>query len=85
MTNLEQAGLALSLNERLIDIREVQQITGMRKTTIYAWMKAGEFPGPVKLGSRCSRWPLSRVQQFVQERIAANDASPAGRKQMELK
>jgi prophage regulatory protein len=31
---------------------EVEVRTGLSRSTLYSWMAAGEFPKPVKLGTR---------------------------------
>ena len=40
---------------------------GMHPSTIYAEIKAGRFPEPVKLG-RSSRWPESEIDAWIEDR-----------------
>lgn len=50
--------------DRLIDLEEVMRQVGMKKSKLYAEIKAGRFPAPVKLGSS-SRWSERKVQAWV--------------------
>ena len=55
--------------ERLLRLPAVEQITGLKKSAIYAGMKAGTFPACVKLGPRAADWPLSAIEAWIGERI----------------
>lgn len=50
---------------RLIDVREVCNLLSLGRSTVYAKVKAGEFPSPVRLGKRCTRWRDADVQAFI--------------------
>ncbi|WP_430434765.1 helix-turn-helix transcriptional regulator [Methyloversatilis sp.] len=52
--------------DRLIELDEVMSQAGMKKTKLYAEIKAGRFPAPVKLGS-LSRWSERKVQAWVSQ------------------
>jgi len=52
--------------DRLIDLEEVMRQVGMKKSKLYAEIKAGRFPAPVKLGSS-SRWSERKVQAWVSQ------------------
>lgn len=57
--------------ERLLPLVEVEQLTGIKKTTVYHLIRLGEFPPPIRLTRRASRWPASHVQAWIAERIKA--------------
>lgn len=61
--------------DRLLRLPEVEQATGLKKSTVYLLMRRGEFPRCVQITPRCVAWPESAVLQWVQERIAAAQAS----------
>lgn len=63
--------------DRLLPIDEVCKLTGLQKTSIYRLQKLKQFPGSVKLGAKCVRWPESRVLSWVQARIAEADGNAA--------
>lgn len=57
---------ALQLDDALLKIRTVGQGTGMSSATIYRKVAAGEFPQPVRLGKRCTRWKAADVRAWIQ-------------------
>lgn len=62
---------------RLIDLREVERRTGLKRDSIYRLGKLGRMPRPVKVGEWASRWVASEVDEFVEARIKARDAKAA--------
>jgi len=54
--------------ERIMRRPEVEQVSGLRRSTLYAWIAAGQFPKPVRLGERLVGWRLSDVQRWIDER-----------------
>lgn len=63
------------LRDKLIDISPVCALCGVKKSTVYTWLKdpASDFPRPVRLSARMVRWSEAAVLQWVQNRI--NQAS----------
>lgn len=57
--------------ERLLRLSSVEALTGLRRSALYAAMKAGKFPRCVKLGARAAAWPESEVQAWIAARIRA--------------
>ncbi len=55
--------------EYLLRLPDVEARTGLKKSAIYAGMKAGTFPACVKLSARAAAWPLSVVESWIAERI----------------
>ncbi|HET7831817.1 MAG TPA: AlpA family phage regulatory protein [Gallionella sp.] len=39
-------------------------------SSIWAWVKAGKFPRPVKLSENCTAWNAADVEAWSQARIA---------------
>lgn len=54
--------------ERLINLDEVESITGFKSSYIYSRIQKSEFPKPVKINT-ASRWKFSEVQAWVHARI----------------
>ena len=54
--------------EKLLRRPEVEARTGLSRSTLYDWMKLGEFPQPVKLGSRLVAWRESDVTAWLEAR-----------------
>jgi prophage regulatory protein len=66
---------------RIIRRTELQEITGVSVATLYRWINAGTFPGPVRLGPNSVGWRSSEVQEWLdsRERIDLPTATGAGR------
>ena len=64
--------------DKLLRLQDVEGVTGLKKSTIYLLMKRGEFPQSVQVTRRCVAWVESKILQWVQDRIAAAEAKPAG-------
>lgn len=43
-------------------------LIGVSDKTIWAWVKRGEFPAPVKLSPTVTVWRLSDIQAWMQEK-----------------
>lgn len=54
--------------ERILRRPEVERVSGLRRSTLYAWIAAGQFPAPVRLGARLVGWRLSDVQRWIDAR-----------------
>jgi len=50
---------------RVLRRPEVQARTGLARSTIYARMKEGRFPTPVRLGSRAVAWREEDVEEWL--------------------
>ena len=57
--------------DQILKKPRVQQMTSLPTSTLYAWVKAGRFPAPVKLGVRSVGWRLSDVQGWLDSRVSA--------------
>ena len=65
--------------EKLYTIAEVVEITGFSDSTIWAKIKAGGFPRPLKLGLRAVRWPESVLVDWQSSLgIGGGEVKPRG-------
>ena len=46
----------------------VEALTGLKKSTLYALQKSGDFPRAVQVTPRCVAWKEAAVLQWVQDR-----------------
>ncbi|PLX69969.1 MAG: AlpA family transcriptional regulator [Denitrovibrio sp.] len=53
--------------------REVEKMTGMSRSTIYLHMSLGEFPKPIKLGSRSVGWIKNEILSWLESKIQERD------------
>lgn len=63
----------ISTAERLINLDEVESITGFKSSYLYSRIQKGEFPPPVKIGT-ASRWKFSEVQEWVHAKIQGDSS-----------
>ena len=68
------------MEERLMRLREVEQVTGLTRSTIYRKMPLGRFPRPYSLGERSGvRWKKSEIDAWceaLRTTAAAGQAAP---------
>lgn len=57
--------------EKLLRLPEVESLTGLKKSSIYAGMKAGTFPHCIRLSTRAVAWPESRIAAWQAQRQQA--------------
>ena len=56
------------MTECILRRPDVETRTGLSRSTIYDWMKRGEFPQPVALGARLVGWRESDIEAWLQAR-----------------
>lgn len=54
--------------EKMLRLPEVESLTGLKKSSIYAGMKAKTFPPCIRLAARAVAWPESRIATWQAER-----------------
>lgn len=63
---------------KLIRQKEVTEMTGVSRASVYKLMAVGRFPKSVSLGERAVAWVESEVQEWILERIAERDEQQLG-------
>lgn len=51
--------------------------TGLSRSTIYAYIKSGDFPKPILLGARAVGWLQSEVDEWLERRIQVSQSKDA--------
>lgn len=64
---------AVNLPDALLKVATVGAVTALSASSIFRKTAAGEFPEPVRLGARCTRWRAADVRAW----LAAQGASTA--------
>jgi prophage regulatory protein len=49
----------------------VEARTALSRSTLYEWIKRGDFPRPLKLGARIVAWRESDVNEWLESRQRA--------------
>ena len=55
------------MTEKLLNIKQVCERVGLKKSTIYLYIKQNKFPKPKKIGRRLSRWKLSEIRRWIEK------------------
>ena len=58
----------------MLKLKEVQKLTGLSRSSIYAYIDKGLFPAQIKLGERSVAWLDSEIESWVDSKINARDA-----------
>lgn len=58
---------------QFININEVMEMTGVKKTFIYGKMKEGEFPQSIHMG-KSTLWLKEEILQFMQSKLDERDS-----------
>jgi len=56
------------MSNRIIRRPEVETITGIPRSTLYAKIASGDFPAPIKIGERAVGWLESEVHDWLGSR-----------------
>lgn len=62
------------LNDRLLKLGQVQEITGLSKAMVYRLVSQAKFPKPCKPGGIATRWVESEVRAWREQIEAARAA-----------
>jgi prophage regulatory protein len=65
--------MSLNTPTKIIRLPEVRSRTGLARSTLYAEVRAGRFPAPLKLTARTSGWDARAVDQWISARLTASD------------
>jgi len=58
------------LDNQLLNIDSVAQLTTLGKSTIRLWVAEDKFPKPILLGTSKRVWRLKDVNQFIESKIS---------------
>lgn len=57
-------------NALILRRRQVEERTGLSRSTIYAGIAIGAFPAPIKLGQRAVGWLSTDIDAWLTEQVA---------------
>ena len=61
----------MTYSDPLLRREQVEERTGLARTTIYRKMREGSFPEPIQVGVRAVRWPASEIETWLADRPRA--------------
>lgn len=57
------------MTKRVIRLPEVAFKLGVSESTVYLWIRRGEFPKPTRLGLRTSVWDEAVVNVWIEQHL----------------
>lgn len=60
---------------RLIRLPQLEDMTGLGRSSVYKLMSEGKFPKKVTLIGRASAWVESEVVEWIEARVAERDCN----------
>ncbi len=69
--------------KRIVRFNEVKERTGLSGSTIWAKIKTGEFPQPIRLTERTIGFEESEIEAFIERRRATPYQPATMRRQVE--
>ncbi|MEM7621429.1 MAG: AlpA family transcriptional regulator [Pseudomonadota bacterium] len=61
------------MNKRILRLPEVKAMTGLSRSTIYAYKKAGLFPATIKLGPRSIGWIEQDIIDWIESKMSSKN------------
>lgn len=55
------------MGDKLLKLPEVCELVGLKRPTIYKYIKTEGFPKPIKIGSRASRWSYAQIMEWIEK------------------
>jgi prophage regulatory protein len=62
---MNSANAGIAEFDYVVRIKQVIQMTGLGKSTIYKLRSEGAFPAPIKLSGRAVGWRTSVIEQWI--------------------
>lgn len=58
---------------KILRLKQVMDMTGLARSTIYKLIAEGKFPHQIELTERSCGWVLSEVERWIMARIEARE------------
>ena len=64
------------MDDKLLKLEQVEDITGLKKSALYELIDINEFPNSISVGKgkRAKRWPNSKIQEWIKRQIQMAEA-----------
>ena len=61
------------MNDRYLRVNEVIEMLSVGKSTIWAWVKQGKFPPPIKVNEQTTLWSYAVIENWVAQQQQTQD------------
>lgn len=56
---------------RYVSDKQLSERLEVSRQTVWRWVREGNLPSPIKLGSNCTRWKLSDIEVWEAGKVGA--------------
>lgn len=56
---------------RYVSDKQLSERLEVSRQTVWRWVREGNLPSPIKLGSNCTRWKLSDIEAWEAGKVGA--------------
>lgn len=67
---LKNSNSDVAVFDRCVRIKQVVEMVGFSKPTIYRLINKGTFPKPFNISTNCVVWRVSAIEDWIKEREA---------------
>lgn len=68
---------AIPADAAWLSMPQLETLIGLHRTRVYAWIRQGLFPLPIKLG-KTARWPRAEIEQWLADVAASRTLTEGG-------
>lgn len=61
----------MASSEKILKLKEVVDIVGLSRSSVYTLIQRGEFPRPIKMSMRSSGWLRSEIETWIASRASS--------------
>ena len=54
-------------------LSQLKKQLSVSRSSIWAWVKEGTFPKPIKLGKNCTAWNSVDIEKWIEERKSLSE------------
>lgn len=65
---LKNSNITVTVFDRCVRIKQVVEMVGFSKPTIYRLINKGTFPKPFNISTNCVVWRVSAIEDWIKER-----------------
>ena len=67
-----QHHVAVQSHTQFLRLNHLKQLLGVSGSSIWAWVRQGKFPKPIKLAENTTAWNAADIEVWSQSRISAS-------------
>ncbi|WP_444893593.1 helix-turn-helix transcriptional regulator [Microbulbifer sp. TRSA001] len=69
MSHQELMGRDVKIPRRILRLREVERVTGYKRSSIYRMVQEGQFPKQKRIGPGAVGWDSREIEAWIDEKL----------------